>query len=55
LQFCDVVEVAIIHKVINQIWIHTRDKNQRKTKIVLHSWLFVGTYHKNLAIWIFGL
>jgi hypothetical protein len=39
-QFHCVAKVAIIHKMINHIWLHTY-------------WLSTGTYHKNIEIWNF--
>jgi hypothetical protein len=47
-QFCDVVEVTIIH---NQIWLHTRYENRKETKILLYSWLPIESNHKNMVIW----
>jgi hypothetical protein len=48
-QFFDVAEVVILHKMISQIWLRTRDES-RKNQNPVYSWLPTGTYHENLAI-----
>jgi hypothetical protein len=47
-QFCDVAEVVTIHKIISQIWLHSRYESRKKQ----NPSIFLATYqthHKNLV------
>jgi hypothetical protein len=48
-------KIKLVRKQFSQIWLHPRCENQKKKKLFLYSWLPTGTYHLNLAIWIFFL